>query len=120
MRSFALHALLALPFAAHAQQAVLFEGRTTATIVHDDATSAKLAGELLARDIGKRAGKTPLVAGNLAACGKLCVVIGQKDSVSSVPSPRIRRSISPRSTASGNAISASSPPRSGTPSGPIC
>ena len=80
MRHLALPAILALPLAAHAQQAVLFDGRTTATIVHDDATSAKLAGELLARDIGKRAGKTPVVAGDLAACAKLCVVIGQKDS----------------------------------------
>ncbi len=80
MRYLALPALLALPVTAHAQQAVLFDGRTTAAIVHDDATSAKLAGELLARDIGKRAGKTPLVASDLAACTKLCVVIGQKDS----------------------------------------
>ena len=43
MRHLALPALLALPIAAHAQEAVLFDGRTTATILHDDATSAKLA-----------------------------------------------------------------------------
>ncbi|PVX27939.1 glycosyl hydrolase 115 family protein [Sphingomonas pokkalii] len=72
--------LLGTPAAASAQQAVLFDGRTVPAIVHDDAGSAKLAGELLARDIGKRVGKTPVVAGDLTACGTLCVVIGQKDS----------------------------------------
>ncbi|WP_333573541.1 glycosyl hydrolase 115 family protein [Sphingomonas sp.] len=80
MRYLALLALLALPAGAHAQQVVLSDGRTSIPILHDDAPSAKLASELLARDIGKRTGRTPVVAGDLAACGKRCVVIGQKDS----------------------------------------
>lgn len=75
----ALAALLGIG-AAQAQPVVLFDGREVASIVHDGAPSAKLAGELLARDLASVTGRTPVVTDDLVSCRRICVVIGQQDS----------------------------------------
>ena len=77
-----LSALLALlvPGSALAQAATLFDGRQVAGIVHEDASSARLAGELLARDMAQLTGRTPRVSASLDTCQRLCVVIGRRDS----------------------------------------
>lgn len=69
-----------LPSAALAQQAELFDGREVAGIVHSGERPAQLAAELLARDLTQVTGATPRVSGDLAACERLCVVLGPQDS----------------------------------------
>ncbi|MDJ0277566.1 glycosyl hydrolase 115 family protein [Sphingomonas sp. 2R-10] len=73
-------AALAVPAAAGAQDAVLFDGRTVAGIVHDGSSSAGLAGALLARDLRQLTGRTTVVADDVSSCARLCVVIGTLDS----------------------------------------
>jgi len=68
------------PSAAAAQQAVLFEGKRIASIVHDDASSAGLAARLLGRDLTQLTGVAPRVSAILGDCGRLCVVVGDQDS----------------------------------------
>jgi hypothetical protein len=65
---------------AQAQHVTLFDGRTVAGIVHDTARSTTLAAQLLAGDLTKLTGRTPLVATDISACPKLCIVIGQHNS----------------------------------------
>ncbi|KQM31765.1 glycosyl hydrolase 115 family protein [Sphingomonas sp. Leaf10] len=76
----ALAMMLATPSLAAAEDAVLFDGRRVAGIVHDDTPSAKLAGELLARDLKRLTGHAAVVAADLSGCTRLCVVIGTLDS----------------------------------------
>lgn len=73
-------ATLTTPSVAAAEDAVLFDGRQVARIVHDDTASAKLAGELLARDLRQLTGHIAVVAPDLSGCTRLCVVIGTLDS----------------------------------------
>ncbi len=82
MRLHLLSILLAsaTPAAATAKDAVLFDGRRVAGIVHDGSPSAKLAGELLARDLTHLTGRSAAVATDVAGCTRLCVVIGTADS----------------------------------------
>jgi hypothetical protein len=80
LRLAALLLCLAAPAQAWAQRLVLFDGRQVAGIVHDDAPSAKLVSELLARDLTHVTGKAPMVSADLARCTRLCIVIGQRDS----------------------------------------
>ena len=75
--------LLALAFGAlpaRAEGAVLFDGSELASIVHEDHRTAELAGHLLGRDLQALTGRTPAISGDLAACAKLCIVIGRHDS----------------------------------------
>ncbi|MCW4462901.1 glycosyl hydrolase 115 family protein [Sphingomonas sp. BT-65] len=69
-----------LPSAALAGQVELFDGREVAGIVHSGERPAQLAAELLARDLTQLTGMTPRVSGDLATCGRLCVVLGPQDS----------------------------------------
>ncbi|WP_235531768.1 glycosyl hydrolase 115 family protein [Sphingomonas sp. Leaf67] len=71
---------LALPSVAAAEDAVLFDGRQLAGIVHDNSPSARLAGELLARDLKQLTGRAATVADDVSGCARLCVVIGTLDS----------------------------------------
>ena len=71
-------ALPALPV--HAREAVLFDGTEIASVVREDVRTAELAGQLLARDLNALTGRNPIVSTDLAACRKLCVVIGRYDS----------------------------------------
>ncbi|WP_423607017.1 glycosyl hydrolase 115 family protein [Sphingomonas sp. MS122] len=75
---FSLAALL--PAAALARQVELFDGREVASIVHSGERPAQLAAELLARDLTQLTGTAPRVSSDLAACRRLCVVLGPRDS----------------------------------------
>ncbi|WP_343519737.1 glycosyl hydrolase 115 family protein [Sphingomonas sp.] len=68
-----------LPSVALAQQVELFDGREVAAIVHSGERPAQLAAELLARDLTQVTGIAPLVSGDLAACRRLCIVLGAQD-----------------------------------------
>jgi hypothetical protein len=68
----------ALP--AQAKEAVLFDGAEVASIIHQDDRTTELAGQLLARDLQALTGRNAVVSKDLAACAKLCVVIGRHDS----------------------------------------
>lgn len=69
-----------MPAQAQADEAVLFDGSRIAGIVHAEGRTATLAGELLARDLRQLTGRTPGVSSDLAACRRLCIVIGVHDS----------------------------------------
>lgn len=71
-------ALVSAP--ASAEEVELFDGREVAGIVHAEGRTAALAGELLARDLGQLTGRMPDVSGDPAACRRLCVVIGARES----------------------------------------
>lgn len=73
-------AALAMPAAAAAEDAVLFDGREVAGIVHDGSSSAQLAGGLLARDLQQLTGRAAVVVDDVSGCARLCVVIGTLDS----------------------------------------
>lgn len=79
-RSPVLLAAALLATGAQARQAVLFDGRHVAGIVHDVEPSARLAGELLGRDLRQLTGRAPRVSGRLEDCRRLCVVVGRHDS----------------------------------------
>ncbi|WP_368564707.1 glycosyl hydrolase 115 family protein [Pseudoxanthomonas sp. UTMC 1351] len=68
----------ALP--AQAKEAVLFDGNEVASIIYQDHRTTELAGQLLARDLQALTGRNAVVSKDLAACAKLCVVIGRYDS----------------------------------------
>ena len=73
--AFVFHAL-----PAHAKEVVLFDGQEAASIIHQDHRTTELAGQLLARDLQALTGRNAVVSKDLAACAKLCVVIGSYDS----------------------------------------
>lgn len=78
---FVLAAAAALfPGVALADEIELFDGREQASIVHAEGRTPALAAELLARDLGELTGRTAAVSTDLAACGRLCIVIGPRDS----------------------------------------
>jgi hypothetical protein len=73
-------ASLLYPLGASAQRAVLFDGRRVASLVHDGSQSARLAAELLGRDLAALTGRTPAISPDLTSCTQLCVVVGTHDS----------------------------------------
>ena len=68
------------PQAALAEEIELFDGRELASIVHAEGRTPELAANLLARDLRDLTGKAAVVTTDLAACGRLCVVIAPTDS----------------------------------------
>ena len=66
--------------AARAETVALFDGGRLASVIHDDSPTTALAAGLLARDLKSLTGRDAEVAIDLARCGALCVVVGQKDS----------------------------------------
>ncbi|MBW8881065.1 MAG: glycosyl hydrolase 115 family protein [Asticcacaulis sp.] len=78
--------LAALPAAA--DEVALYDGKTMATVVHDDRGAGRtldLAAGLLARDLDSLSGRKPAVATTTKACVQVCVVIGLYDA------PQVRR-----------------------------
>lgn len=65
---------------ASAEEAVLFDGRQVADVVHEDDRALGLAAQLLARDLAAITGHAPKVSTALTNCRVLCVVIGRHDS----------------------------------------
>ncbi|WP_121117433.1 glycosyl hydrolase 115 family protein [Croceibacterium ferulae] len=64
---------------AAAEEMVLFDGAAAPTIVHGDDTTARLAAELLARDLFALTGRTADLATDPARCAVTCIIIGQHD-----------------------------------------
>jgi hypothetical protein len=58
----------------------LFDGNVVAPIVHQEGRTAALAAGLLARDIRSLTGRETSLSSDLARCGTVCIVIGDKDS----------------------------------------
>lgn len=75
-----LLAAMQFPNPAVAEAVELFDGRELASIVHSEGRTSALAAELLARDLSQLTGATPEVSTDLAACRRLCIVIGPRDS----------------------------------------
>ncbi len=75
----AASALIVMPAAARAQGTTLFDGREVADIVHAADESARLASDMLARDLTRVTGRTPRVLTDVAQCRRLCVVVGAAD-----------------------------------------
>jgi len=73
-------AAVLLPNQALANEVELFDGRELASIVHAEGRTSALAAELLARDLGQLTGGKADVSTDLAACRRLCIVIGPRDS----------------------------------------
>ncbi|MBW8735050.1 MAG: glycosyl hydrolase 115 family protein, partial [Asticcacaulis sp.] len=72
---------------AHAAEAVLYDGKTVASIVHDDRGAGKtlaLAANLLGHDLQALSGQTPKVS-TATSCAQVCIVVGLHDS------PAVRR-----------------------------
>jgi hypothetical protein len=79
-RVIAILAFASVPSHASAREAILYDGRQLATIVHDDDRTMTIAGQLLARDLTALAGRAPTVSADLSACRRICVVFGRYDS----------------------------------------
>ncbi len=65
---------------AKAKQAILFDGRQVASVVHEDDPTIRLSAELLGRDLHALTGKAVRVSSDLGGCDRLCVVVGRHDS----------------------------------------
>ncbi|MBD8548559.1 glycosyl hydrolase 115 family protein [Sphingomonas sp. CFBP 8760] len=77
--AFLAAALASMPAAAAAQSVTLFDGREVADIVHAADDSARLASQMLARDLTRVTGRTPRVLTDVAQCRRLCVIVGAAD-----------------------------------------
>ncbi|HEY8016977.1 MAG TPA: glycosyl hydrolase 115 family protein, partial [Dongiaceae bacterium] len=73
---FALFASLPAPAGA----VELFDGSQLAPIIHQEGATAALAAGLLARDLHSLTGRDAALSTDLAQCGTLCIVIGERDS----------------------------------------
>ncbi|HMA50400.1 MAG TPA: glycosyl hydrolase 115 family protein, partial [Magnetospirillaceae bacterium] len=73
---FALFASLPAPAGA----VELFDGSQLAPILHQEGPTAALAAGLLARDLHSLTGRDAVLSSDLAQCGTLCIIIGEKDS----------------------------------------
>lgn len=80
MQAFFMAAATISPSQASAKDAVLFDGRHVAAVIHEDDRTMSLAGQLLVRDLTALTGQTPAISKDLADCRKICVVVGRSDS----------------------------------------
>ena len=64
---------------AAAEEMVLFDGGAAPTIVHGDGATARLAAEMLARDLAALTGRSPDLGTDPARCTATCIIIGQHD-----------------------------------------
>ncbi len=65
---------------AHAAPVTLYDGRTVATLIHEDTKTSALAAGMLAHDLKGLTGHDARVSTRLADCGQVCVVVGTIDS----------------------------------------
>lgn len=65
---------------ASAREALLFDGRKVATVIHSDDRPLELAAAMLARDLLKVTGIAPRRSADLQDCATLCIVIGNRGS----------------------------------------
>ncbi|MDC7684542.1 glycosyl hydrolase 115 family protein [Asticcacaulis sp. BYS171W] len=63
-----------------AQDAVLFDGKSVAAVIHERDTTLGLAGDLLARDLKAVTGQAPNRSSDLKDCVRVCVVVARYDS----------------------------------------
>lgn len=58
----------------------LFDGKQVATIIHQDSTTARLAAQMLGRDLKHLSGQAPTLGTRLSECARACVIVAQFDS----------------------------------------